>query len=209
MTSEFSAAFWESHWEERGDDRALPPHPALETEIADLAPGAALEAGSGEGAEAVWLAERGWKVTAVDLSARALRRAGARFSDRSFAVPIEWLHADLTTWEPIHPFDLVTTFYAHPAMAQDAFYARLSRWVAPGGALLIVGHEEAGRLDAPRDAVHSHPSTAVTAPRRILSVLDEGEWTVSTADVRERAVGIPDGGTRMLRDVVVRATRRS
>ena len=79
MTDELDKADWETHWVRAAAGAAsLPPHPALETEIAGLLPGTALDAGTGEGAEAAWLAARGWDVTAVDISAKALRAAAER-----------------------------------------------------------------------------------------------------------------------------------
>ena len=80
------------------------------TDAADLVPGSALDVGTGEGADAIWLAERGWQVTAVDISSVALgrgatqaHRLGAAIADR-----IEWLQADLTEWTPpVAGFDLV------------------------------------------------------------------------------------------------------
>src|ERR671912_1096728 len=51
------------------------PNQALVTEVSPLPPGRALDVGCGEGADAVWLALRGWSVTALDVSEVALERA--------------------------------------------------------------------------------------------------------------------------------------
>jgi SAM-dependent methyltransferase len=198
VTHAFDRDYWEEHW--NGATRgvaAVPAHPALETELTGLTPGAALDAGSGEGAEAVWLAAHGWDVTAVDISASALLRAATRASRG--AAPVAFVEADLTTWAPDRQFDLVTTFYAHPSMPQHAFYDRIARWVAPGGTLLIVGHHHGAS-----DNGHGHPDNAVTGPDEIRALLDPAGWILQTAVVRERSVR---GHGGVLHDVIVRAAR--
>lgn len=216
VTDEFDKAYWETHWDRAGGAASLPAHPALETEIAGLPAGTALDAGSGEGAEAVWLAARGWDVTAVDISAEALRTAAERAPAQAATT---WVEADLTTWEPGRSFDLVTTFYAHPTIAQHAFYERIARWVAPGGTLLIVGHDSHDHDSHDHDSHaddahgrsdghgHGHPDNAVTSPETIRARLNPQAWAVQTAEVRERTVGQRHGHGRLLRDVVVRARR--
>jgi uncharacterized protein with HEPN domain len=87
------------------------PNPQLVTEIADLAPGRALDVGCGEGADAIWLARRGWDVVACDLSAVALERGAqhARETDPGAAARIDWQEADLLASPPApDSFDLVT-----------------------------------------------------------------------------------------------------
>jgi len=76
------------------------PNRYLVSEIADLSPGRALDAGCGEDADAVWLAERGWRVTAVGFSSVALQPAAdhARQRGGTIAARIEWAEEDLTTW---------------------------------------------------------------------------------------------------------------
>jgi len=203
MSEQFDKEFWEAHWSDAAHGSVGPsPHPGLDAEIDVLDPGTALDAGSGEGAEAVWLAAHGWEVTAVDISAEALRRASRRVSERSDR--ISWIEADLSSWQPATSFDLVMTFYAHPTIPQLAFYERIATWVAPGGTLLIVGHGQAHGHG--RD--HAHPEEAVTDPERIRSVLDPAEWDLQTAEVRERTAGERHGHPVALRDVVVRARRR-
>lgn len=196
MSEQFDREFWEAHWREGGE--ALPPHPVL-AEIAGLEPGTALDAGSGEGAEARWLARRGWEVTATDISSEALARAAGRTAVDG--PPITWIEADLTTWEPAGEFDLVATFYAHPTIPQLDFYARIADWVAPGGTLLIVGHHHA------RGRGHAHPEAAVVDPTSIRAMLPADVWAVRTAEVRDREMHGRSGGTMVLSDVIVRAVR--
>ena len=197
---QFGRDYWEAHWSEPGGDTAVvPAHPALELEIAALTPGTALDAGSGEGAEAAWLAAHGWAVTAVDISAEALARAAARTPETG----ITWIEADLTAWEPEGTFDLVTTFYAHPTIPQLSFYERIARWVAPGGTLLIVGHQHGHGHGA-----HEHPAEALTSVEAVTALLAPEQWQVETAEERPRSALSRHGEQVQLQDVVVRAVRR-
>src|SRR5687768_8912240 len=70
-------AFWEEKYAGATGIWSGQPNGALVDEAADLAPGHALDLGCGEGGDALWLAERGWTVTGLDLSPTALARAGA------------------------------------------------------------------------------------------------------------------------------------
>ena len=154
MSHGFDSDYWATHWREisgRGDVLQLPPNPYLISEVGGLVPGTALDAGCGAGAEAAWLAEQGWQVTAVDISDDVLARAARQPRP---VQPIRWVRADLSVWAPEGRFDLVTTHYAHSVLSQLEFYRRLSSWVAPGGTLFIVGH-----LDRPNhdhDRGHDH-----------------------------------------------------
>lgn len=208
MTHEFDRGYWESHWQQASDRTPVPAHPYLERELAGLEPGSALDAGCGEGAEALWLAARGWRVTAVDVSAEVLGRASTRGAQAGLD-GIDWVRADLTTWAPRVEHDLVTTHYAHPAMPQLAFYARVAEWVAPGGTLLVVGHLAAHhghhghRQHQDRPA---HPVHATATAAEVVALLDPARWDVVTSDAPTRRVDRP-GGTAELHDVVVRAVR--
>lgn len=99
--------------------------------------GRALDLGAGEGRHAVWLASLGWRVTAVDFSAVGLGKGEAEASRRGQRV--DWVVADVRSWQPPEGqlFDLVLVAYLH--LPEDVL-SRASRWLAPGGALVIVGH---------------------------------------------------------------------
>lgn len=185
MTDEFDKSYWEQRWHGAASMYSHPAHPALAREIDDLIPGRALEVGCGAGAEALWLAERGWRVSGVDLASSALAIARRREEDAPTAPAISWVQADVTTWAPDEPFELVTTFYAHAETSQVELYERLAGWVAPGGTLLIVGHL--------RGAHHVDHAAATAA--EIVGLLPTEQWKIVTAE---------EGGA----DVVVRAVRR-
>ena len=107
--------------------------------VAPFEPGTAVDLGAGEGRHAIWLAERGWQVTAVDFSDVGLDRGRREAAERSVHDRISWVPADVTTWTPPggHEFDLVLIAYLH--LPEDVFSAA-ARWVAPGGHLVVVGH---------------------------------------------------------------------
>jgi SAM-dependent methyltransferase len=220
MTHKFDKDYWEQHWRQTisGAPAAMdgnPPNPYLVRGTSSLMPGTALDAGCGAGAEAIWLATQGWRVTAADISADALNRATRRATNSGVAQQVRWIEADLTVWSPETQFDLVTTHYAHPAMPQLAFYERVSSWVAPGGTLLIVGHLHT------HDFTHTHDSTehenhgqhppaeASVAVADISAVLDDTLWKIVTAEEQLRTLTGPAGQAVDLRDVVVQATRRT
>lgn len=217
----FDSDYWDQIWqgdraESMGTGQA---NPHLVSEINDLTPGTALEAGCGAGAEAIWLATRGWQVTGADIAAAALARAAERAAASGVADRLQWVEADLSVWDPGVQYDLVTTHYAHPAIPQLDFYSRLASWVATGGTLLIVGHLHRDTADGNH---HGHgaaydqlpdgddrpPASASATTATITQRLDPAEWDVVTAAESHRTV--PRGGAHetTLHDVVVRATRR-
>ncbi len=193
------------------------PNRQLVVEAGDLPPGTALDAGCGEGADAIWLAERGWRVTAVDFSAVALDRGAARAAERGLADRIEWLHADLGTWTPPEGrFDLVTAHYLHSRGAdRTALFERLAAAVAPGGTLLVVGHligEDAGsdhhHAHDP-DHHHAHDPDLHYTAEDVAAVLDPEQWRDVVTETRERDPGAAARTGNPAPDTVLRARRGS
>ena len=214
MTRAFDEQYWEAHW--TSPSGASPARHATATsnphvldEIGGLVPGTALDAGCGHGAEAIWLAAKGWRVTAVDISTQALGQAAARAAGLALPRPVTWLQADLTAWEPEGTFDLVMTNYAHASMPQLDLYERISRWVAPGGTLLVVGHLDIpAAAGAPAGGPHAHAPSASVLPEDVVARLGRDDWRVETADRQERTVLKRSGHAVTLHDAVVRAIRR-
>lgn len=134
-------ALWDQRHAARDPIESPDPDPTLVDEIGSLQPGRALDLGSGDGRNAVWLARHGWRVTAVDFSQVALDRGRERAA--SGGVDVAWELADLLEWSPgSRGYDLVTLFFIHlPAGERREVYARAAAAVAPGGTLLIVGHD--------------------------------------------------------------------
>lgn len=212
-TEEFGEAYWEEKYRARDAIWSGNPNPQLVAELADLPPGTALEAGCGEGADAIWLAERGWRVTAVDISATALDRARAHAEARGAEVAgrITWVRADLTDTVPDGaPFDLVTTHYVHTTASREALFGRLAAAVAPGGTLLVVGHHETDPRSA--DIAEAHPGVHFTA-QDVAADLAPEDWEIAVAEVRTRRAPVghePHGGDEPQEhhDAVLRARRR-
>ena len=127
-------------------------------EISGLAPGRALDVGAGEGADAPWLAEQGWRVTATDISQRALDRV--RAAAERHGLRVECHHADANAPDAFGTaaFDLVSAQYASiPRTPDGRGVHNLLNAVAPGGTLLIVSHD-LEPVRAPIDALdHSQP----------------------------------------------------
>jgi thioredoxin reductase/SAM-dependent methyltransferase len=200
------AGFDQQSWEERY--RAHPaiwsgrPNPQLVDEVSDLPPGSALDAGCGEGADALWLAGRGWQVTAADFATTALERAAAHAE--AAGLKVDWVHADLTSWIPPARFDLVSSHYLHvPGDERNAAFARLANAVAPGGTLLIVGHHESDlHTSMQRPNI---PGMFFTA-EEVAASLGDG-WEIQVAVARPRTSVDPEGREVTIRDAILRARR--
>lgn len=142
------------------------PNRFVVEELADRRPGRALDLAAGEGRNAVWLAGRGWRVTAVDFSGVAVRRGGGLARDRG--VEVDWRVVDVREYQPpAGEFDVVLIAYLH--LPQADFVGVLGRAVtavAPGGTLLVVGHDVANLIDGvggPQDPAVLYTPEAVVA----------------------------------------------
>lgn len=132
-------SFWEQLYNERDQVWSGRVNAVLEQEARDLTPGRALDLGCGEGGDALWLTERGWRVTAVDISQTAVDRAAAEAARRGLAV--DWQRVDLAASLPPGPYDLVSAqFLQSPvALPRSEVLRRAAAEVAAGGTLLVVG----------------------------------------------------------------------
>jgi 2-polyprenyl-3-methyl-5-hydroxy-6-metoxy-1,4-benzoquinol methylase len=131
------------------------PSPFLGGEVGDRAPGRALDLGAGEGRTALWLAEHGWKVTAVDFSDVALDRGRQRAEAAGLAAAVEWVCADLVDFDPTGAsYDLVLLMFVHLPPPDRRRLLRLSAaTLAPGGLVLVAGYDSTNPDGAggPRD----------------------------------------------------------
>jgi SAM-dependent methyltransferase len=203
----FSEAVWDQRYAERGALWSGQPNPQLVAEADRLPAGTALDAGCGEGADAIWLAERGWQVTAVDISTVALRRGAAHAAElgAELAGRITWQQQDLLTWGPPQRYDLVSAqFMQLPSERRAAFFARLGAGVAPGGTLLIVGHSPTDlNTTVPRPPL---PELFFTATE-VAATFDPSVWTIVVGEARPRQAHDPDGQPVTVHDEVIAARR--
>lgn len=194
-------------WDRRWLDKRLHAHGEASSVVLGalegLKPGRALDLGCGSGRHAVWLAERGWRVTAVDFSSEALRQAREHAAE--LAVDVDWIEADLADYEPPEEaFDLVLLAYLHvPADERRGILAKAQAAVGPGGTLLVVGHDLTNiGTGAPGP---TSPSVLYT-PADIAPELRDLE--VRHAEKVRRPVELEDGSTVEAVDALVVATRR-
>jgi 2-polyprenyl-3-methyl-5-hydroxy-6-metoxy-1,4-benzoquinol methylase len=207
-TTKFDQGFWEQLWSktlrEHADKVASrPPNTHLMAESASLPPGRALDAGCGHGADTLWLAARGWQVTAVDFSLAALAhgRSMAEAAGADVARRIDWIEGDLATWtaDPGH-YDLVVCLYVHVAGSVEDMVRRMANGVAPGGTLFLVGHRPS---DPSTGAATAAASQVQVSVEDAVAALDSRLWELVVAEERPRAVA----GTGV--DAVIRARRRT
>jgi SAM-dependent methyltransferase len=177
------------------------PNRFVVQELRGVPSGRALDLGSGEGRNAVWLAEGGWQVTAVDFSPVALDKA--RRLAQARRVTVRWVLQDLRNYEP-EPgaYDLVLVAYLHlPPVERAAVLAGAAAALAPHGTLLVIGHDLANLtqgVGGPQD-----PAVLYT-PGAIVAELDG--LTVHRAEQVRRPVDTaPAPGEAV--DTLVRATR--
>jgi len=182
------------------------PNRFLVQEVAGLTPGRALDLGAGEGRNAIWLAERGWRVTAVDFSGVGLQKARGLAEARG--VEVNWVEADLRSYSPARDaFDLVALIYIHlPDEERRAVVRRAADAVAAGGTLLVIGHDRSNLREGyggPQDP------TILFSPDDIIDDLAGIEGLrVVRADLVVRPV-MTDDGERSATDALVRAERRT
>jgi len=205
-----------AEWNARygGSDRIWSgnPNSALVDEVGSLAPGRALDVGCGEGADAIWLASRGWQVTALDVSDVAIERASQ--AARTVGVEVTWLVTGLLDARlPAGGFDLVSACY--PVLRRTPNHAAervLVAAVAPSGTLLVVHHAD---LDAERATAHGSGGEGASAhgfdpaayagPADVAAVLGAG-WEVAFDPRRPRTV-TSGAGAGHTDDVILHAIR--
>jgi SAM-dependent methyltransferase len=203
----FDSDWWDDHY---GSAPALwsgRPNPVLVDEVTDLPPGRALDIGCGEGADALWLAGRGWLVLGTDVSQVALDRAAAAVDAGGSSDQVMWVQHDLLEWAPpARSFDLVSAQFFHlPADIRPQVYGRLADAVAPDGTVLVVAHHPSD-LDTTmgRPPVEELFFTA----DQIAGVLDDG-WDVQVSEARSRKAIDPDGRKVDITDTVLKARRQT
>jgi len=143
LTTGNTRAFWQERYQ--GDDTPWDRggvSPALVEWLAEAViqpPGSVLVPGCGRGHEVIELARRGFHVTAIDVSTRALDELEGRL--RAAGLDAELIHADLLEWRPSSPFDVVyeqTCLCALLPRYWPLYEERLYEWLQPNGLLLAL-----------------------------------------------------------------------
>jgi len=197
----FAREDWNARYAQKELVWSAEPNRLFATEVATLPPARALDLACGEGRNAVWLAEQGWRVTGVDFSDVALAKAAELAASRG--VDVEWVVADVLEHEPeARAFDLAALLYLQ--LPRDDLLRAVrsaARAVAPGGTLVVLGHDttnlERGH-GGPKDA-----SVLYTAEDVVPAL---GELVVERAEAVERSVPLEHGKAVAI-DAFVRAHR--
>jgi SAM-dependent methyltransferase len=193
-------------WDERYASSALVwgagPNRWVAQELADLAPGRALDLACGEGRNAIWLAGRGWQVTGVDFSAVGLDKAAQLEQQVGVTQPVDWRRADVVGYQHDGPVELALLCYLQVVPDQRRTVVRnAAAALAPGGVLLVIAHDSTNIAEGtggPQD-----PSVLFTAAD-VTADLDGTGLAVDRAEAVRRPV---EGAPRPAIDVLFRAHR--
>ena len=197
-----SVEFWEERYRARETPSTGRPNAILADIAEPLEPGRALELGCALGDDANWLAERGWQVVGVDVSATAVERAAARATQLGQSDRASFQQHDLAATFPEGEFDLVSAVHFQSPVDFDrpSVLRRAAAAIAPGGLIVLIDH-----------GTHSgKPDYVAPTPAELLAelALDPAAWEILRADTpaHERTGG--DGEVMTLTDVVIVARRR-
>ncbi len=206
MTTSDEKAHWEARYAERERIWSGRVNPWLAEFAGSATPGRALDLGCGEGADTLWLAENGWRVTGVDISETALARARAEAARRGVTERVEFVQMNLSEAFPEGTFDLVSAQFLQSLVRLDRerIFAEAARAVAPGGLLIIVDH---GAAPPWAQHIHDHVFPGI---EEVLATVDPGTgaWErVRVGSAEREAVG-PDGQHAVLLDNLIVLRRR-
>jgi SAM-dependent methyltransferase len=200
--------FWEARYADEERVWSGQVNVSLADTVAELTPGRSVDLGCGEGADVLWLAERGWRATGLDISPTAIGRARKEAAARGLtAEQVDFVVADLSAWRADAIYDLVSASFLHsPApLARVAILQRAAAAVRPGGHLLVISHAAPADPDEvahPHVDLHHHPEDQY----RELE-LDDSEWTLTQAGRRNRPGRKPTGEPVEVEDLIVLVRR--
>ncbi|MDS0140391.1 MULTISPECIES: class I SAM-dependent methyltransferase [unclassified Amycolatopsis] len=184
-----ASRFWDGHYAAHFPGGVPRPNVRLTEVVPPLSPGRALDLGAGAGGDALWLARRGWRVTAADISAVALAHLDRLAGEFGLADRITTERHDLAATFPAGPFDLVSAHYLHTSfpLPRNQVLRRAAEALSPGGRLLVVEHGSV--------APWSWNQDPAALPALAVPPLDPAEWTVERADTLARRATGPGGRT--------------
>jgi SAM-dependent methyltransferase len=201
----WTAANWDQRYGEKDALWSGHVNAALEEQVTGLTPGRALDVACGEGGDALWLAEHGWQVVAVDISTVALDRARAQAEARGLADRVDWQQRDVLVWRPeATTYDLVSVTFLHfPPVLRTSVYEGLAGAVRPGGSFLVVAHHPSDletTVGRPPE-----PDLFFTSEELVADLGDE--WAIESASVRPKTATDAEGREVTVHDTVLRAVR--
>lgn len=164
----------------------------------------ALDLGCGEGADAIWLAKHGWRVTAVDVSSIALKRAKKLAQNNNVADSVAFELRNLGKSLPAGKFDLVSAQFLHSQVdfPREEILHKVAGLVATSGILLIVGHA------APPPWSNHHHEIFKSAKEAYEGIgLNETSWQVLTLGDFDRETLDPSGKPAKMCDSIIQLKR--
>jgi len=202
------ASEWDVRYAKAELEWGAEPNRFLVQEIEGLEPGRALDIAAGEGRNAIWVAARGWMVTAVDFSPVAIEKARQPDAEPSRwrlaaerGVDVEWVVADVVDYAPgTEVFDLAVVFYLHlVASEMRKVLGRVAAALRRGGTLLIVGHDRANLTDG----VGGPQDPAILLDAQVVA----SELEDLVIEKAERIMRRVEGAEREAIDTLVRARK--
>lgn len=203
----FGQRFWDEKYSADEQLWSGAPNPHLTTIAASLEPGSALDVGSGEGADAIWLGKNGWRVRGLDISPVALTKAADHARAAGVEAVVEWQRTDLLEWTSPGPsYDLISSQFIHlPRESNTRLLKELAASVRRGGSLIVVGHH-------PDDPRHSAESALFEDIRftaeQVLASVGVKDWKPVVIDRVEREWLDREGHRAIAVDAVLHAVRR-
>ena len=198
--------FWEEHYQRHEQVWSGRANPVLIDVVGSEPPGTVLDLGCGEGGDAIWLAQHGWRVTAVDVSATALNRASTYAATVGVEARIDFQQYDLARTFPAGTFDLVSAQYLQSPVEfpRERVLQAAADAVAPGGLLLIVEHASVAPWSWNPDAHTRFPT-----PEEVLAALNLSteKWRTERVEAPKRQAIRPNGQSSSVTDNVI-AIRR-
>ena len=197
--------FWQEHYQDRNQPWSGKANAILARFAEPLPAATALDLGCGTGGNALWLAQRGWQMTAVDISANALGRAAAHAATAGVADRVDFQQHDLARTFPAGAFSLVYALYLQSPISfpRERVLRKAAAAVAAGGLLLIVEHASVAPWS------WADPETVFPTPQEALATLelDLGGWRIAFIGAPERLANGPGGQAAVVADNIIALKR--